>query len=249
MNANFNPTTKRTPAKRQGETVYALANGEEIKLSASTVRNYLVRGSGAVSDQEVMMFIALCKSQKLNPFVNDAYIIKYGSQPATIVVGKGALEKRAELNPQYDGKECGIIVAAENGELIYRTGALAARGETIVGGWATVYRRDRTRPEHVEVTFDEYVGRKKDGEINSQWATKPATMIQKVAVAQALRQAFPNDLNEMYAKEEMDQAAVEADADDYVAVDPQPAQIPQNTTQQPAFNQPIQQGYTPDDLV
>ena len=247
MNSTFNPSTNRqVPATRDQTTTYALANGEEIKLSTSTVREYLVRGNGAVSDQEVMMFIALCKSQKLNPFVNDAYLIKYGDrQPASIVVGKGALEKRAELDPDYDGKENGIIVLSENGELEYRQGALAAKGENIVGGWATVYRKDRGRPEHVEVSFDEYVGRKSNGEINGQWATKPATMIQKVAVAQALRQAFPNDLNGMYASEEMDQAQPEPiEMPVSAPVESIPAPAPEVITVDP-----VQQRFTADDLI
>lgn len=45
-------------------------------LDANTVRNYLVSGNGRVTDQEVVMFLQLCKAQKLNPFVKDAYLIK-----------------------------------------------------------------------------------------------------------------------------------------------------------------------------
>ena len=44
---------------------------------------------------------------------------------------------------------------------------------------------------------------KSDGTINGQWSRKPATMIRKVALTQALREAFPEDLGGMYASEEM----------------------------------------------
>ena len=54
----------------------------------------------------------------------------------------------------------------------------------------------------MEVTFDEYAGRKSDGTLNSNWSGKPATMIKKVALVQALREAFPNDLNNLYTEEE-----------------------------------------------
>ncbi len=206
----FNTSTNRQePARKENKTTYAMPNGEQITLTPQTVRQYLVRGNGNLTDQEVMMFLALCKSQKLNPFVNDAYLIKYGDKsPATFVVGKGALEKRAELNPQYDGKEAGIVIASESG-LEYRMGALLRPTEELIGGWCNVYRKDRKRPERAEVSFDEYVGRKSNGEINGQWASKPATMIQKVAVSQALRAAFPNDLNQMYGAEEMDSSIPE----------------------------------------
>ena len=59
------------------------------------VKNYLVRGNGNITDQETCFFISLCKAQKLNPFINDAYLIKFGNQPAQMVVGKDVLVKRA----------------------------------------------------------------------------------------------------------------------------------------------------------
>ena len=41
------------------------------------------------------MFIELCKAQKLNPFIREAYLIKFGISPANIVVGKDVFVKRA----------------------------------------------------------------------------------------------------------------------------------------------------------
>ena len=67
---------------------------ESIRLSPAIVRKYLVNGSGNVTDQEIMMFIGLCKYQHLNPFLREAYLIKYGNQAATIVTGKEAITKR-----------------------------------------------------------------------------------------------------------------------------------------------------------
>jgi hypothetical protein len=40
----------------------------------------------------------------------------------------------------------------------------------------------------------------------SSWAKIPATMIRKVALVQALREAFPSDLGGCYDSAEMDQA-------------------------------------------
>ena len=62
------------------------ANGELVKISPNMIRKYLVNGGGNVSDGEVMMFMSLCKYQHLNPFLKEAYLIKYGNNdPATIV--------------------------------------------------------------------------------------------------------------------------------------------------------------------
>lgn len=65
-----------------------------------------------------------------------------------------------------------------------------------------MFIKGRETPEYQSVSFDEYVGRKKDGTINGQWSKKPATMIRKVAVVQALREAFPDKFQGLYAQEE-----------------------------------------------
>ena len=71
-----------------------------------------------------------------------------------------------------------------------------------MGAWCTVYRKDWENPVTVEVNFDEYVQTKSDGTPNTNWANKPVTMITKVAKAQALREAFIEELEGMYEAEE-----------------------------------------------
>lgn len=175
----------------------------EVKLSPSIIRNFLVSGEGSVSDQEVVMFLNLCKYQKLNPFLREAYLIKYGNKPATIVTGKDTFTKRAAKLPAYDGCKAGIYVQKKDGSLDKRTGALMLSGETLVGGWAEVYRKDQKVPVEISVSFEEYVGRKSDGTVNGQWKKMPATMIRKVALVQALREAFPADFQGLYDASEM----------------------------------------------
>ena len=196
-----NQLVKSEEGKNKGEFMY-IANGEEVKLSPATVKKYLVNGDAEnVTDQEVMMFLTLCRYQHLNPFLREAYLIKYGTAPATIVTGKETFTKRAANNPRYKGKESGIIVEVD-GELIHREGTLRLKDEPIVGGWAKIYVEGR-QPELFTVSFDEYVGKKKDGSFNNQWATKPATMIRKVAIVQGLRECFPEDFEGLISPEEM----------------------------------------------
>lgn len=191
--------------KNNNQLVEFTANGEKVKLSPAIVRSYLVNGNGNITDQEVVYFINLCKSQGLNPFIKDCYLIKYGNtQPAQMVVSKDVFLKRAERNEQFDGLEAGIIVLNQDGEVIYRKGTFYLKDrEELVGGWADVYRKNIAHPTHVEVTFDEYAGKKSDGTLNSQWSSKGATMVRKVALTQALRETFPNDYQQMYSEEEM----------------------------------------------
>ena len=190
-------------APNQNKVTTIKTDTGEIKLSSAIVKNYLVAGGGNITDQEVKLFIALCSAQKLNPFIKEAHLIKYGTNPATMVVSKDVYQKRADKHPDYRGKKAGIIVLNQKGEIDYRVGTFYIPDvETLVGGWCEVYRKDR-EPERVEVSLNEYIGRKKDGTVNSQWSGKPATMIRKVAVAQCLREAFSTEFQGLYIPEEM----------------------------------------------
>lgn len=230
---------KNSLAKKSNESVTTFTVGNDtVTLSPSIVRNYLTNGNGAVTDQEVNYFVHLCRGQGLNPFLKEIYLIKFGTQPATFVVSKEAFLKRAEANPQYDGSESGIIVLNKDGELIERKGGFFLKdSEQVVGGWAKVYRKDRKYPSDVQVTFEEYAGRTKDGNLNSNWANRPATMIKKVALVQALREAFPNDLNNLYTEEE--QGDIQIPMVDTTPIE-QPKPVQQNL-QQPVHQQVIEQ--------
>ena len=70
----------------------------------------------AANDQEVMIFLKLCQARNLNPFLKEAYLVKYDqTKPAQMVVGKDHFTKKAEEYPQFDGYRAGIIVEDENG--------------------------------------------------------------------------------------------------------------------------------------
>lgn len=172
-------------------------------LTADTVRNYLTSGNSKATDQDVLMFIELCKAQKLNPFVRDAYLVKFGSQPAQIIVGKDVFIKRASEHPNFNGMKAGIVILDKNGDIKEREGALKLKEEELVGGWCEVHLKDKDFPVKSVVSFEEYAQKKNDGTLNSMWSSKGATMIRKVAQSQALREAFPNELRGLYQQEEM----------------------------------------------
>jgi len=174
----------------------------EVKLSPTIVRDYLTGGM-PVSDSEYKLFVDLCRARKLNPFLKEVYIIKYSqNSPATIVVGQDAIVKRATTHPQFDGYEEGLYVQTEKGDIEERKGAFYLPTEKIVGAWAKVYRKDWSHPITKSVAFGEVAQRKKDGSLNSMWATQPATMALKVAKVRAMREAFVEDLSGLYTEEE-----------------------------------------------
>lgn len=214
-------------AKKPAQVTEYLANGETIRLSPTTIRNYLVSGAGNVTDQEVMMFLSLCRFQHLNPFMREAYLIKYSEKsPAAIVVGKDVFLKRAKRNPDYLGKQAGIIVVdKESGVVTEREGEFYLPGEEIVGGWAKVYIRGYEQPEYSAVSFAEYAGRKADGNLNAQWSGRPGTMIRKVALVHALREAFPDEFQGLYDQTEIREVS-DIQLDDTIISEPESAPAP-----------------------
>lgn len=172
-----------------------------VNIDAETVKQYLVKGNGNVSDQEVFLFIKMCQAQKLNPFVTgEVYLIKFGTTPAQMVVGYDTYKRRADENPTHLYTESGIVVCrGSSGEIVQKTGACLYPTEQLVGGWCRVHKLKGER----EVTTFKEVGLSEYRKDNAIWKEKPCTMIEKVAISQCLREAYPKDYEGMYTAEEL----------------------------------------------
>lgn len=200
QNEAMQPAVSSTPVEIEA------MDGQRMTVTFDDVRNFICKEATIA---ECRIFLETCKQYHLNPFTKEAYLIHYdnknGDTASTIVLGKTCYMKMAEAHPQYDGFEAGVIVMDEAaGELIHREGSIVYQGETLVGGWAKTYRKDRSRPFYEEVNFSEYDTKK------SLWVTKPATMIRKVALVHTLREAFPATFGGLIDESE---APVEAEAD------------------------------------
>nr|DAU64448.1 MAG TPA: RecT protein [Caudoviricetes sp.] len=194
------------PAVSSAPVEIEAMDGQRMTVTFDDVRNFICKEATIA---ECRIFLETCKQYHLNPFTKEAYLIHYdnknGDTASTIVLGKTCYMKMAEAHPQYDGFEAGIIVIDEAaGELIHREGSIVYQGETLVGGWAKTYRKDRSRPFYEEVNFSEYDTKK------SLWVTKPATMIRKVALVHTLREAFPATFGGLIDESEV---PVDAEAD------------------------------------
>jgi phage recombination protein Bet len=175
---------------------YSTDHGE-VQLSAQIVKNYLVPANSKVTDAEIYLFMQLCKRQGLDPFLREVYLVKFGDYAASMVTGKEVFTKRAERHPKYAGKQAGITIICQNGMLERRIGSLILDGETLVGGWGKVYLNGHAVPDEIEVSLAEYTG------VGPLWKSKPCTMIRKVALVQALREAFPEEFEGLYSQEEI----------------------------------------------
>ena len=200
------------------------ADGQHMVVSFADVRNSICPKA---TDAECKIFLETCKQYKLNPFTKEAYLIHYDNKnedtASTIVLGKNCYMQMAERNPNFDGFEAGVIVLTADGQLLNREGSIVYDGnggETLLGGWAKVYRKDRTRASYEEVKLTEYDTGK------SLWNGKKATMIRKVALVHALREAFPStfgalcDESEVSVHVDAEGTAREVDPEDLPVLDP-----------------------------
>jgi len=188
-------------AERNALAVSYEALGARVELDVGFVKKYLVRGKAdLVSDQEIILFMNTCRQQGLNPLVQgEAYLIKWSdADPAQILVGKNAYLRRAFEHPSYINKSDGITVRRGD-EIVQKEGTCLYPGEELVGGWCKVAfgRGGAERHAYKEVALSEY----NRGMAN--WKTKPATMINKVAISQCVREAFPKEYAGLYSEEEM----------------------------------------------
>ena len=170
-------------------------HGDEITISSDDVRMHICPQADA---KEVAYFMELCRAQRLNPFLNEAYLVKFKGAPAQIMVAHKALVKRAEAHPQYDGMEHGVVVMRDGTVHTENRGAYYPEaGEVLLGGWCKEYRKDRRFPVYAERSFTSM------NKNQANWKSMPDVMIDKCAQAAALREAFPDELRGLYAQEEM----------------------------------------------
>lgn len=197
-------TSALAPAAPGKPVEIETAGGDHFSVSFEEVRHFIC---AKATDAECKIFLETCRAYRLNPFTREAYLIHYDNKnddtPCTIVLGKNCYLQMAERHPAYDGFEAGVIVLNES-RVEYREGSIVYEDEELLGGWAKVYRKDRSRPNYEEVKLSEYNTGK------SLWASKPATMIRKVTLVHALREAFPSTYGLTYDESEI---SVEVDAE------------------------------------
>lgn len=182
---------------------YTASDGQEITLNPVIMARWILGNSDNVPEAEYAKVIMTCAARGLNPLAGDVAIQPHWNKrrqcnELSVVMTKDYFQRRASMHPSYDGKEAGIIVLTRDGRPIRREGCgiYYDLGEKLLAGWCKVYVKGR-KPEYKEATLSEY-----DTGM-SLWNTKKATMICKVAISQALRDAFPNEFQGIFEAEEM----------------------------------------------
>lgn len=176
--------------KKQNQIVsYKDINGRDVSLTIEVMKRILPELKKA-KDDEIVNFALRCSAMGLNPLI-DVHNVSYGNTDVlTPIVKKDYYLKNAQLKADYRGFKAGVVVATEKGEIIEREGTIVAPSEELLGGWAKVFTEKRGE-YYSSVSIEEYQMKKLDGSVNKMWGSKPATMIRKVALSQALRDAYP----------------------------------------------------------
>lgn len=141
------------------------------RVTSKTIQEYLFSTNTKLNDQQKSMFMQMAVANNLNPFKREIYAVAYGHN-FNIITGYQVYIQRAEKSQNWDGYEAVFEGEKESARCT-----------------VTVYRKDMKHPVKKTIWLKEYF---KEG--NPIWKEKPRTMLEKVAICQAFRMAFPNEL-------------------------------------------------------
>ncbi len=177
-------------------------NAEQVQLLKDTV----CKGA---TDQELSLFVQVCKSKRLDPFSRQIHAVKRPvkdergnwGHTMTFQTGIDGYRLIADRTGQYAGQDqpmwCG-----EDGD--WKEVWLSSQPPAAAR--AAVYRKGFDKPLVRIARWTAYVQTKSDGKPNSMWQKMGPEQLHKCAEALALRAAFPEELSGMYTREEMGQS-------------------------------------------
>lgn len=190
---------------KENEDVFGKLSRAQIDLIKRTVAD-------GASDDELRLFIQVCKGAKLNPFMKQAHLVpfwdsKEGINRRAIIVGIDGFRAIAESGGAYAGNDDAIFEGVEKLKTDkWENKKVVGQQEIDVPKKATVsvYKviAGQRYPFTASARWSEYYPGAKKG---IRWHNMPHLMLGKCAEALALRKAFPKLLSGLYAQEEMDQ--------------------------------------------
>jgi phage recombination protein Bet len=163
-------------------------------------------GMGDAPDEDLAVFLHRCQVTGLDPFARQIRLRKDRQKVdgewqdkwsiETEIDGYRVIASRAAKRDGVDlsyGPTYWYDAAGNKSELWLGAG-------TPAGASVTVYKDGRPFPGAVR--FDSFASKNQQGQLMAQWARMPDHMIAKCAEAQALRKAFPLDLDGIEAADE-----------------------------------------------
>jgi phage recombination protein Bet len=185
----------------------------------SIIKNVIAKDC---TDDELKLFLAVCKSTGLNPFAKQIYCVKRKSKDPKY-------QDSMRIQTGIDGFR---LIAQRTGKYRGQLGAYWCGND---GKWVDVWLSDdppaAAKVGVIHADFGEplwkvakFKSYNQSNYPSSLWVKMPEVMIAKVAEALAIRAAFPQELSGLYTADEMNQADFDQQQpqpqiQDYVNVD------------------------------
>lgn len=194
----------------------ALSKREEFPVSDFESKKDLIKKIyfKGCTDDEVEVFLHICKRTGLDPMAKQIYPIpRWSSEhkknvmtPQTSIDGfRLVAERTGRYSP---GREATYVYETASGPGKSTEREYENRRLISATSYVKKMTPDGTWHEIAATAFyDEYVQKTKEGKVTQFWDRMPHVMLAKCAESLALRKAFPADLSGLYTAEEMEQAS------------------------------------------
>lgn len=195
-------------------SVFSEYNREQLEL----IKEQIAKGS---TDQELLLFLTICKQKGLDPLGKQVWFIKYKPNSAPIMTASiDGLRLIAIRSGEYNGSN-GAYWCGEDG--VWKDVWVSSKPP--VAAKFVCYRKGCDHPFTGVALFKEY----NNPNPSSIWKNIPTHMLAKVAESMALRKAFPAELSGLYEQSEIR---------DLEVVD---TQVVESKPKQPVQQKPVQQ--------
>lgn len=176
--------------------------GELTRSQVELLKDTICRGA---TDDELRLFVEVCKRKRLDPFSKQIHPVKRWDKTLKREVmsyqtGIDGFRVIGERGQGYAGQD-GPFWCGKDGDWkdvwLSNDAPMAAK----VG----IFRSGFAKPIYGIALYREYVQTTQDGGPNSMWQKMPASQLAKCAESLAWRKAFPENLSGIYTHDEMGQ--------------------------------------------
>ena len=204
-------TGRITMTTEQAATAALAIRDGQAEWTPSQLAAFKQLGMDGAPEADLAVFLHRCQATGLDPFARQIRLRK-DRQKVKDADGRDQWENRWSIETEIDGYRVIAHRAAKRDHVTLsygpprwydRTGKsheIWLADEPPAGASLTVYKDSAPFP--AAVRFKSFAKYTNNGQLMAQWATMPDHMIAKCAEAQALRRAFPHDLEGIQAADE-----------------------------------------------